>query len=292
VTTGPRAAPSSTGGLLQPPSEVRALAWARVALGALFLVRTTPLLAPLHLPSLRGTTPLLGWPDGRWHGSPTLALPAAMVAALCVVRTLAAVAFTLGVEATAAGLVAGIAGYLVLLQRPFEFVFTLHLLYQGTILLALAGAGGALALGPRPPRAPASGLLLMRLFVASIYAWAAIGKLRRDWLDGRTLEILLQQRSLSGRVAEALLATADRRIAVAWGVALAELALGPLLLWRKTRLAGLAVALLFHAGVQIVGRPDLLGLEMAALLICFLPGALRAHEGSQRGASAGQETIP
>src|SRR5258706_10170175 len=116
-------------------SEVRALAWSRVVLGTLFLVRTTPLLAPLHLKELRGTSPLLGWPDDRWHGSPTLELPEGAVAALCVARTAAAIAFLLGVEARAAGLVAGVAGYLVLLQQPFAFMATLHLLYQGTILL-------------------------------------------------------------------------------------------------------------------------------------------------------------
>lgn len=270
-------------------SPARALGWSRAALGALFLVRTTPILAPLHLPSLRGTTPLLGWPDDRWHGSPSLPLPAGAVAALCVARTLAALAFTLGIEPRAAGLVAGVAGYLVLLQQPFGFVFTLHLLFLGTMLLALTDSGSALALRPRPARDPASGLLLIQLFVASIYAWAGLGKLRHDWLDGRTLEGLLHQRWLSGHLADSLLATSDRRAMVAWMIAAGELALGPLLLWRRTRLAGLALALAFHLGVEIMGRADLLGYEMAALLICFVPGA---YSGSQRGASAGHQTMP
>src|SRR6202042_923250 len=111
----------------------------------------TPILAVLHLRELRGTSPLLGWPDDRWHGSPTLPLPVVVVAALCLLRTAAALAFTLGVEAQIAGVVAGIAGYLVMLQQPFAFVMTLHLLFQGAILLALAGSGGAPALLPRPP---------------------------------------------------------------------------------------------------------------------------------------------
>ena len=42
------AAARAIGGAGQP-AELRALAWARVALGAIFLIRTTPLLAPLHL---------------------------------------------------------------------------------------------------------------------------------------------------------------------------------------------------------------------------------------------------
>jgi hypothetical protein len=255
-----------------PTSEVRALAWSRAILGALFLLRTTPLLAPLHLKELRGATPLLGWPDERWHGSPTLPLPALAVAALCLVRTAAAAGFMLGVEPLACGVVAGVTGYLVLLQYPFGFEATLHLLFQGTILLALTDSGSALALRPRPPRAVASGIALIRLFVASIYAWAGIAKLRPDWLDGRTLEGLLRQRWLSGPMADVLLATPDRRAAIAWVVALSELAIGPLLLWRRTRLAGLVAALAFHAAAEVMGRPGLLGFEMVALLICFAPG--------------------
>jgi hypothetical protein len=194
------------------------------------------------------------------------------VAALCVVRTVAAVGFMLGVETLACGIVAGVTGYLVLLQYPFAFEATLHLLFQATILLALTDAGSALALRPRPLRGGASGITMIRLFVASVYAWAGIGKLRPDWLDGRTLEVLLRQRWLSGRLADALLATADGRVAAAWAVALGELALGPLLLWRRTRLPGLVAAFAFHAVAEVMGRPGLLGFEMAVLLVCFLPG--------------------
>lgn len=280
----------------RPPApaepEARALAWSRIALGSLFLLRTTPLLAGLHLRELRGTFPLLGWPDDRWHGSPTLALPAAAVAALCVVRTAAALSFTLGVEARIAGVVAGTAGYLVLLQQPFAFMATLHLLFQGTILLALAGCGSAPALRPRPTRAAASGLRLMQLFVASVYVWAGLGKLRPDWLDGRTLEMLLHQRWLHGPLAEVMLGSATRCAAVAWAVALGEVATGPLLLWPRTRRLGLVAALAFHAGIEIMARPDLIGFEMVALLACFLPGAVWAQSGAQRGASAGQVMSP
>ncbi|MFT3769100.1 MAG: HTTM domain-containing protein [Minicystis sp.] len=271
--------------------EVRALARSRAALGLLFLLRTTPILAPLQIPVLRGTAPLLGWPDDRWHGSPTIPLPAALVAALCVLRTVAAIAFMLGIEAPLAGIVAGVSGYLVLVQRPFGLLFTLHLLYLGVILLALTDCSSVLSPRPRPARAPASGILLIRLFVASVYAWAAIGKLRHDWFDGHTLEVLLRQRWLSGRIAEVLLATPDRRVAAAWAVALGEFALGPLLLWRRTRLVGLAVALAFHLGIEVIGHADLLGYEMMALLICFIPGAL-PQRGLQRGASAGHQMSP
>jgi hypothetical protein len=198
-------------------------------------------------------------------------------------RTLAALAFMLGVEARAAGLIAGIAGYLVMLQQPFAFVMTLHLLFQGAILLALAGSGGALALRPDPPRDAASGITLVRLFVASVYLWAGASKLRHDWFDGRTLEVLAQQRWISGRLADLLLATPALRAAVASSAALGELALGPLLLWPRTRRAALLAALAFHAGLEVMARPDVLGFGMAALLICFLPGAWPSQRLAARG---------
>ncbi len=116
--------------------------------------------------------------------------------------------------------------------------------------------------------------------------WAAIGKLRRDWFDGRTLELLLRQRWLSGRLAEALLGTPDRRVVIAWAIVLGEIAVAPLLLWKRTRLVGLAAALTFHVVAEIMGRPGLLGFEMMALLICFVPGieAIRVRDAERRSA--------
>src|SRR5689334_1230690 len=99
--------------------DLRPLGWSRAALGLLFLIRTTPLLAPFHIWALSETSPLLGWPDDRWHGAAVgVALPPAIVASLCIVRTAAAAAFMLGIATRAAGLVACAAGYLVLAQRP------------------------------------------------------------------------------------------------------------------------------------------------------------------------------
>ena len=69
-------------------SHVRRLGRSRVAIGALILLRTTPILAPLDLPFLRSAYPLLGWPDGRWT---VAGLPPAIAALLCILRTVAAV---------------------------------------------------------------------------------------------------------------------------------------------------------------------------------------------------------
>ena len=254
--------------------DLEPLAWARAAVGALLLLRTTPLLAPLDLWFLRDTLPLLGWPQAGWSATPgLLALPAGVVEALCVLRTLGAVALMLGVFARAGGIVAGIAGYLVMAHDPFGLVFTLHLLYQAAILLALTDAGSTFALRPAAVRSAASGVTLMRLWIASIYFWAGIAKLRPDWLDGRTLELFWHGGAIHGALADMVVGTPVRRALFGTGTALWETALGPLLLWPRTRRFALLGAYLFHAGLELTARPDLLGWAMASLLLCFVDRA-------------------
>lgn len=258
-------------------SEARSLAWSRIALGALFLFRTTPLLAPLRLPFTLATYPLLGWPSAGWHGRPVLgALPAWLVAPACIVRTVAALCFLIGYRTTLFGLVAGVSGYVVLSQYPFALNATLHLLFQGTLLLALTDAGAELAVRPEPPRSPHSGTWLLRVFVSSIYFWAAFVKLRPDWLDGRTLGLFHESGIISGPFADFALRDAWRRALLARVIVTTELSLPILLCWSKTLRWAPLLALTLHAAIELAARPDLLGWEMAALLLCLWPVARRA----------------
>jgi vitamin K-dependent gamma-carboxylase-like protein/methylamine utilization protein MauE len=245
--------------------SLRCLAWARIALGTLFLVRTTPLCELLRFPFETSVWPLLGWPDGRWIGQGWLHLPDGVTAAACVARTAAAGCFLAGLRTRWSGLVAGALGYLVMLQNPFGAAFTLHLLFQGAMILALADAGCALAWRPEPPRAPRSSVLLVRSFLASIYLWAGIAKLRPDWLDGRTLALFQADGAFHGWASRAVLS------ACATTVVVIELALPVLLLWPRTRRFGLALAFALHAAIELAARPDLLGWEMAALLLALWP---------------------
>jgi hypothetical protein len=260
------------------------LAWTRAGIGALILLRTTPLLTPLSLWFVPDTGPLLGWPAGA--AIREAALPPAMVAGLCLLRTAAALALMLGVRSEVAGIVAGVSGYVVMAQDPFSYAFTLHLLYQAAFLLALVDSATTFALRPRPACAPQTSIWLMRAWVASIYGWAGISKLRRDWVDGRTLALLHDEGTLRGPIADWLLASVGSRAAVGTMVVVAELALGPLLLWPRTRKVGVAAAFAFHAGLEVTAHPDLLGWGMMVLLLAYLEPAA-ASTGSQRIASAG-----
>jgi hypothetical protein len=251
----------------------RPLAVARIALGVIFLLRTTPLANALSLAfplaAVRG--PLFGWPEPGWPFAwDGLVLPDGVRIAACIVRTLAAILLVLGVRARAAGLVAGACGFVALSQDPFGFVFTLHTLFLGTMVLALTDAGCDLALVPERRLGAASGARLAHLFVASIYAWSAVAKAQPEWLSGDTLRALAEDGLLNAPAARVLLAHAGLRAAAAWSVFAAEAALPALLLAHRTRRAAVVLACIMHLFFEFGARPDVMGLVMGALLVPFL----------------------
>jgi hypothetical protein len=246
----------------------RSLGYARAALGLVLIVRTTPLANWLPEPVSHMSVPLLGWPEhgfrAAWGG---LELPDVVVKALCVVRTAAAVAFTLGVGTRLAGTVAALSAFAVMSQDAFGFKFTLYTLFVGTWFLAISGAGEHFALRPSRPCGSGSSPWLVRAFVASVYGWSGVAKLRAAWLGGTTLHSLYGAHFLSGSLADMLFATQGRCHAAAWAVVITELALAPLLLARPTRLAGIVLAVAMHATYEWTAQPDVFGWVMVALLI-------------------------
>src|SRR5258708_14686608 len=82
--------------MLRANGQMRPLAWSRIAAGALFLFRTTPLIDLLRLPFVTDTWPLLGWPSEHWAGPAWFHLLMAIAAAACVLRTVAAALFAHG----------------------------------------------------------------------------------------------------------------------------------------------------------------------------------------------------
>ena len=249
----------------------RPLAWARIALGTVLLVRTTPLVNFLPFPLAVVHGPLLGWPEPgfpfAWGG---LVLPGGVQIAAAVLRTVAALFFLLGIRARTAGLVAGVLGFVALSQDPFGFVFTLHTLFLGTLVLALTDATSALAVVPERPLGAASSVRLVHLFVASVYAWSALAKAQGEWLSGDTLRALAEDGLLNGSANALALAHPALRAAAAWSVFAAEAVLPVLLLAPRTRRHGLLVACMVHVSFEVVARPDVMGLVMASLLTTFL----------------------
>jgi Vitamin K-dependent gamma-carboxylase len=260
----------------------------RVLFGAIVLCRTTPLLAPFHIAFLGPAYPLLGWPAATWHvpmaGVP--ALPTGIVAALCVARTLAVVLFTVGVRAREAGIAGGLLAWAVLSQDAGAYINTFHLLFLGLIVLGVSGAGSTWAWRPEPEVDRSSGLALTRALVVSVYAWSGFAKLNGSWLRGEVLERLHAGEMVRGPIADKLLTSTAACEAAAWVVVATELALGPLLLWPRTRRAGWLVALAFHATLEITVHPDVFGLAMAVLLLAFVAPEPEGHWGVVTGAGA------
>jgi hypothetical protein len=267
-------------------ARVRPLAWSRIALGTLFLVRTTFLFTLTRPRFEAAVSPLLGWSDDHFGGVGLYLLPSWLNATACIVRTAAALLFLLGIRTRVSGMVAGVLGYAVLLQHPFGIAFTLHLLFQGAIILALTDAGCSLAVRPDHPKAPESSVLLVRCFLASIYFWAAVGKLRPDWLDGRTLALFDLDGAFRPWASQTILAAPVMRAFCSVAVVVVELALPFLLLLKRTQRWGLTLALILHATIELAAGPDLLGWEMAALLLSLWPpSAFATPEPSVRGSA-------
>ena len=247
--------------------ELRPLGAARVAFGLVFLLRTTPILAVFDPTFMRGTNGWLGWPDSGSHIAVMgLTLPGAVVGLLVIVRTIAALGLLLGFRTRVSGLVAGIAGYLVLAQDAFGYFHHLHMLYLGAILFAVVDADSALAVRLKSAMSPRSSLALMRVFVASIYLWAAIGKVASEWGTGAALAMFRQSGALE-RVA--WLITPERSAVIEMCVMASEVAIGVGLLWPRTRRVALLCAVALHLTFEIVARVDTIGWQMCALLLVF-----------------------
>jgi hypothetical protein len=254
---------------------------ARIALGTLLVVRTTPLanLLPIPLAHVRG--PLFGWPDTGFHLAwGGLVLPAGFQIALCVVRTIAVLAFAAGLRARVAGIVAGACGFVALSQDPLGFVFTLYVLFAATIVVALTDGTSRFALIPDRPTEDAtfgqSSERLLVLFVASVYAYSAAAKLQSEWLSGGTLLALAEDKLLGSYFASLLIDHPALRSTAAVGVFLIELSLPVLLLVRRTRRLAVFIALGLHATFEIAAHPDVMGWVMAALLLSLSGRSLSA----------------
>jgi hypothetical protein len=211
-----------------------------------------------------------------------LGLPSSVVAALCIARTVAVLLFTLGIHARAFGAAGGLIGWIVLAQDATGYINTFNLLLLGLVVLGASGTGSAWALRAEPEIDPRSGLALTRAFVVSVYAWSGIAKHNSSWLHGEVLQQLRTSGVVRGGLSDALLSSATRCTAAAWSIAATELAIGPLLLWRRTRRPAVVAALAFHAVLQVTVHPDFFGFAMAALLLAFVARPLEDFGASAR----------
>ena len=256
----------------------------RIAVGAVFLVRTTPLLLPFDFRFAEA--PLLGWPDGRWHIA-LLSLPGWLVGTLAILRTLAALCFAVGLGARVAGVTASVTGWLVLAQDAVGYVNSLQLLFMATLMLAMADSSAELAVLPERPRSLPSSVWLVRALPLSVYAFSGFAKLNGQFLSGRAFEGFCADGYIGGVVARTVCGSLARPTSIA--VVCGELSLPVLLLFPRTRPVALVVAAVFHVVVELTMHPDVFGWLMIALLVPFAAtsGSMRGHEADATAVHAG-----
>jgi hypothetical protein len=166
--------------------------------------------------------------------------------------------------------VAGACGFLALSQDPFGFVFTLHTLFLGTIVLAASDAPSTLAILPDLAKDARSSAQLVRIFVASVYLWSALAKAQVEWISGDTLRALAEDELLTPLVRALILDHAWARSPLACAILGVEIALPLALLAPNTRRGALACAFAFHAGLEGAAHPDVMTAVMTSLLLVFL----------------------
>lgn len=156
---------------------------------------------------------------------------------------------------------AGIAHRLAapLLAAGFAYIFLLdkavylNHFYAAVLLLVLIAAvpaDRALSVSarrhPRRPRTvPLWAVWILRFQVAVIYAYAGIAKLGRDWLAGEPMGMWLADRS-DALLIGGLLDQPWAGLAFSWAGVAFDLAIVPLLLWRRTRAVAFCLAVAFH----------------------------------------------
>lgn len=250
------------------PIALKRLAIARIAVGVIFLLRTTPMLSWLGVGWAERT--LLGSGESGWHPVPFgLALPGGALMFFAIVRTIAALAFCVGFQARWAGVVASALGYLALEQDPMGYVNSLHLLFSSTLLLGLADAHTVLAIRPRVASSPRTSVWLIRGSAMSVYAFSGFAKLNRDFLSGHALMNLHADGELKGAIADLVCASLPRACTGSLLAAAFELAVPILLACRRTRKTTLLIALAFHAILEVSMHPDVFGWLMVTLLFAF-----------------------
>ena len=194
---------------------------------------------------------------------------------------------------TAALLAAGFA-YIFLLDKT-EY---LNHFYAAILLLALiavmpADRAFSVAARRRPRRpqtVPLWAVWLLRFQVAVIYAYSGIAKLNADWLAGEPMQMWLADRAEMVIIGP-LLGASWAGIVFSWGGLAFDLAIVPLLLWRRTRALAFGLAVGFHLANSIIFEIGIFPpMMIAATTVFFDPDwprrALRWATGVSSAASA------
>lgn len=126
-----------------------------------------------------------------------------------------------------------------------------------------------LGLAPQSGVVPAWTLWLLRTQVGLVYFWGGIAKLNGDWLHGLPMLGWMEGRREMWLIGPLLAWDPTAYVMSYAGLAL-DLLMFPLLIWRRTRLWALAVAILFHALNWTIFHIGIFPFLMVAWTLLFL----------------------
>ncbi len=276
--TRARAAVRSWNARLDEWIDYRPLAVLRILLGPITL---------LHLwPFLRSATGGVSYRDGFYAPYATWypELPEAIYFAALYAAAAAAVLVTVGLfTRPALWYLAGFVGYNLFLTLT-EFHHNRAFLLVLLIGTALMPVGGALSLDSlRIPQVSTTGvrwpLTVLRYQVAAVYLASGISKLiDGDWWGGVVVRLRIERyggEAMAAGIPEAIIdfaATAGFASALAKAAVVTELAIGAGLLWKRSRLAAIWLAVWFHVAIEVFADVQVFSLAgLAALFIWVTP---------------------
>jgi hypothetical protein len=220
--------------------------------------------------------------------------PGALMYAHFVVLGLAAVGVMLGLYYRLSAFVLFVTFTHVFLLDQAFYLNHFYLIALLAFLLLMLPADGALSLdarrrpGLKRDDAPAFALWLMRAQVGIPYFYGGLAKLNADWLRGEPIASWILERTDLPLVGPHL-AHPLAGLAFAYGGLALDLAIVPLLLWRRTRAWAFALAVFFHVMNAFLFRIGIFPwLMIAATTIFFEPdwprryGLLPARAGAAR----------
>jgi hypothetical protein len=209
---------------------------------------------------------------------------------LCRLRLALTVLLLIGVLPRINALLLAVVSFGLFAADGFRYLHHLLILYVGLLLLALDHTDGSTAGDGRALRVPFA-LLALRAHVLVVYLAAGLAKLSPAWLSGRTLTALADTGFISGPWLDASLRSGGAS-ALAIGACITELLIPLLLVFRRTRVAGIALAVLLHVTIHETMLVSTFGGTMLVLLLSFLPCAAERGSAAERAAHPGPLPVP
>ncbi len=203
------------------------------------------------------------WPgDGMYWHFAVMALLAACIAAGFLYRASAALFFLAF-------------AYVSLLDQA-RYLNHFYLVSLVSLLMIAVPAHRAVSVDARLRPAlradtvPAWCLWLLRAQIGLVYFYGGVAKLNADWLRGQPMRMWLSERG-DDPILGSVLAQPWCALLFSYGGLLLDLLIVPLLLWRRTRVAALAAAIVFHLLNARMFSIGIFPWFMIAATLLFLP---------------------